>query len=370
MKRINAQQNRKLFRCIGRTYEDVENNVLYFNWTLSGLEFMFEGSYLTATFRAESGEEIDGMIGDTNANRREVWPWIAVFVDDEKSPYTIFEVSKAEQTQLIFQGKSVEQHKIRIIKLTEHLKTIAGITEFCMEGELLPTECPKKKKIEFIGDSITCGFGNLSTDKDRFFYSDEENGWLSHAAIAARALHMEVMMTCISGITVGKRNKMPMPYVMNELYEYTDRIMQDRLSNKGNYEKWKFEDNTTDYVVLNLGTNDGTGVMLSGDKECEMASFEKDYDRFIRMIRRCNGEKTYIVCALGSMDYYLYDNILRVVSAYQKETGDSRICCFKYGKIGMLEGLGACGHPSVITHQRMADEMIALIQKLESEKIS
>ena len=54
-----------------------------------------------------------------------------------------------------------------------------------------------------------------------------------------------------------------------------------------------------------------------------------------------------IVCALGSMDYYLYEHIAAAVGDYTAETGDENICVFKLvGINAMLEGYGAVGHPS------------------------
>lgn len=349
----------------GRTYQDTKTEILYFNWTCSGLELTFRGNCLIASLHAQPGIEVERDVVSGNMEERAIWPWVSVFLDDEEVPCRRFEISKPEDTQLIFQSEKEEIHRIRIVKITENLKTGLGIDCFFMEGEILQQERRSdKRKIEFIGDSITCGFGNETKEKDRLFYSDEENGWLSHAAIAARKLEMDWSMICVSGICLGKRKIIPLPYAMNELYPYTDRILEDRLGRK-TYQAWDFASHAVDYIVLNLGTNDATGIIGGADSEQEEKKFHKEYYEFLKMLRQCNGADTRIICALGSMDYYLYHEITEIVTEYRNNTGDCKVTYFRYPKIDFMDPLGACAHPYVITHEKMAEALIQYIEGLE-----
>lgn len=350
---------------LGRTYLDAETGILHFNWTCSGLELIFRGTCLIAALYAQSGVELERDAVSGDMEERIIWPWVSVFLDDEVVPRRRFEISRLKDTQLLFQSETEETHKIRIVKITENLKTGLGIGHFFMEGEiLLQEERPVRQKIEFIGDSITCGFGNETKEKDRLFYSDEENGWLSHAAVAARKLDMDWKMICVSGICLGKRDVIPLPYAMNDLYPYTDRILEDRLGRKV-YQTWDFTADPSDYVVLNLGTNDATGIIGAEDSEQEEKKFHREYYEFLKMLRQCNGADTKIICALGSMDYYLYHHITEIVAEYRRDTGDERIACFRYPKIDFMDPLGACAHPYVITHEKMADALAEYIKKME-----
>lgn len=354
MKKTEVRDIEERIRKLGRTYQDTETGILHFNWTCSGLELTFRGTCLIASLHAQSGVETERDMVSGNMEERATWPWISVFLDEEEAPCRRFEIARPEDTQLIFQSETEETHRIRIVKITENLKTGLGIDRFYMEGEILMQEKhPARQKIEFIGDSITCGFGNETKEKDRLFYSDEENGWLSHASIAARKLDMDWSMVCVSGICLGKREVIPMPYAMNELYPYTDRILEDRLGKK-EYQRWDFGSNTPDYVVLNLGTNDATGIIGDVDPRREEEKFHREYYGFLKMLRQYNGAGTRIICALGSMDYYLYQHITEIVSQYRKDTGDDKITCFRYPKIDFMDPLGACAHPHVVTHEKMA----------------
>ncbi len=118
-----------------------------------------------------------------------------------------------------------------------------------------------------------------------------------------------------------------------------------------------------DAVVINLGTNDATEIKMKGFSKESIDRFERHYEAFIESVRALNGPDTLILCTLGSMDYYLYDNIKTVVNNYIRRTGDSRIKCRKFGGIiPFTEGIGADTHPSAATHVRMGHELAQMLR--------
>ena len=369
LKRVEIREITDRIRTFGRTYQDDEDGILYFDWTCSGVEFLFKGTCLTASFRAMCSEETDGTDPITGKQKkREVWPWAAVFADGSDRPQYRFEIGETGKNQMIWFSSREETHRIKIVKLTENLKTFLGLESLYMDGELLPLpDRQKRKKIEFIGDSITCGFGNETEEKDRLFYSGEENGWFSHAAIAARKLEMDWNMICVSGICTGKRRIIPMPYAMKDLYVYTDRILEEKLGKK-ELQKWDFAGSPSDYVVINLGTNDATGIAADPEPEEEREKFCGDYTELLKMIRQCNGPGTQIICALGSMNYYLYPDIMDTVKRYCAGTGDKKISCFRYLPMDMADPVGACGHPHRVTHEKMAEELARYLNSMQNNK--
>lgn len=347
----------------GRTIYDEESEALFFNWTSAGIEFTFCGTSLQAEFVAEPGTEIEGLPWDESAPRRETWPWVAVFMDGEKEPADKFEIGRKKQIKTILASDKEEKHMIRIVKLTENYKTFAGIMGFYMDGDILDKEWGKRPAIEFIGDSITCGFGNEAQEKDRLFFSEDENGWMSYGSIAARMMDMDWNMISMSGICTEVRTGMPMDYGMKDLYLYTDRIWQEKVKKETKLSKWDFKANPKDYVVINLGTNDATGIILTEDQDSELRNFCKGYKEFLKMVRVCNGPDTHIICALGSMDYYLYYDIVKIIEEYKEETKDGKISCLRLKKMSALDPIGACGHPNVVTHKKMAVELVEEIKR-------
>ena len=155
---------------------------------------------------------------------------------------------------------------------------------------------------------------------------------------------------------------------MDEIYDYTD-LFGERLAGR-EPDMWDFAANRRDVVVVNLGTNDRGPVCFRADMdraaaEAEEAHFRENYRAFIGKLRRLNGPDTLILCTLGPLDYYLYDDIREVVREYRRETGDERIRVSKLMGVNLLtEGFGAISHPSLKTQVRMGRELAGIIGRL------
>lgn len=363
---LNLKDCSEKMQRLGRIF-DGENGEVFMNWTCSGLRFRFKGTCLIGELNALAGEEIDINPLDGTTSSRKTWPYIAVFVDDKEESVRYFEINESEKNYLLFSSEKEESHTITIRKITENPKGKLCIRKLLTDGMIEKIEEDNKKlSIEFIGDSITCGFGNLSNERDRLFFSADENGWLSHAAIAARKLSADFSIISYSGIAITKglgNIEWPAPS-MTDLYPYTDRLMEEKHGVEEAFLKWDFEQFKPEVIVLNLGTNDATIIDLNEDILDGTEKFEEDYYKFLKMIREKNGNQPWIICALGSMDYFLFDHISKVAERFKRENKDQRIRCFKYGRIRLKDGYGACGHPNVITQKRMGNEIAEYINEL------
>lgn len=371
MKIVPISEAKSLVNVLGRSYYDAQGQALYSDYTCGTFEVEFTGTVLCASFTAIPDTMVPPnrgpMMPGFEPPKREDWPWISVIVDDAEEPFARFPVNDGD-TKVIFHATQPETHRIKIVKLTENFRTCLGLTGFAMDGELLPFSPEKKEVIEFIGDSITCGFGNDTADMDHEFEASEEDGWMTHGAITARSLNLEPRFISVSGIAVS--GGFPGSYTMPDLYPYTDRVLEEKLAKARGIENptlqvFDFAAKPAKFVVLNLGTNDASLVYFNPDHAAATRHFEEAYTQFVKDIRRLNGPDTTIVCALGAMDYYLYDNICRIVDAIKAETGDEKIVTLKYNKMmGRGPDVGACGHPSVYRQKKMAEDLIALLKTL------
>lgn len=353
---------RDLIKPLGRTLPSPDGTLLYCNWTLSGVELRFRGRTLLADLGAMPGAEQDRNPITGALAERPTWPWCAVILDGAEEPARVFEVSSDRETCLLFHSDDEETHCIRLIKRTENGKGFLGIRGFWLDGALLPLpETAPQKQIVFIGDSITCGFGNATEERDRLFFAQDEDGWMSHGAITARLLHMEPTILSSSGIALTTYKGWPHPYAMDRLYDYTDRMVEDRLG-QAQPTPWDFAAHPADYVVLNLGTNDVNAMALEGPEGVDHHA--RAYRNFLHHLRQLHPQ-AQLICALGSMDYYLYSDIEKIVAAYCRDAGDGAVHCFRYPKMDIADPVGACGHPHVKTHEKMARAMAAFITGLE-----
>ena len=139
--------------------------------------------------------------------------------------------------------------------------------------------------------------------------------------------------------------------------------MLEEILGRTTLTRWDFDAHQADYVVLNLGTNDSNAMVAEGAQGA--AHHARAYRDFVAHLRAVHPQ-AYILCALGSMDYYLYTDIQRIVEDYRRETGDDRVSCFRYPKMEIGDPVGACGHPHAATHRKMARALADHITALEA----
>ena len=347
-------------RPLGRTLMDHDAGILWFNWSLAGVELCLRGTTLLAELCALPGEELDRDERTGQTTERPTWPWCAVVLDSNDVPSAVFEVQGGRCVRLVFHDAADGTHRIRLVKRTENGKGFLGVRGFWAEGELLPiSPVSDKKQIVFIGDSITCGFGNSTTDRNRRFFSADEDAWMAYGAVTSRLLGFEPTFVCSSGICLTRYTGWSHRYCMEDLYDYTDRMFEEKTGCHA-LACWKFDEHPADYVVLNLGTNDVNALMQSGESA---SCYAEAYRKFISHLRAVH-PGAWIVCALGCMDYYLYPEIVSAIEEYRCTAGDERISCLRYPKIDVAGPVGACGNPHIVTHLKMADTLADHIRNL------
>ena len=356
---LDAKKALPCLECHGRTRFQDGRNALFFDWTCSGFTVRFRGTFLRGVFLAmpdrlpfppDSPEDL---------------PVIAAVAEDGEALSGRWLLQEGENSIELFAGTEGD-HAVRIVKLSENMRGKAALLSLETDGELLP--CPpsdQKPVIEFIGDSITCGFGNEAPGRDSLFDTREENGWISFAAVCARNLHADFSMISVSGIAACAAKYPLFPGKnMEDIYEFTDWYCDERCGIEP--EKWHFTDQP-DWVVINLGTNDSARIWASSDltrADEEADWFQEKYETFLRRVRTLR-PSSRILCILGPMDYFLYDRIEKAVAHYRAETGDSKTFAFKLRGINLItEGFGAVSHPSAKTHLRMGLELAGRIRNL------
>ncbi|NLD46374.1 MAG: acetyl xylan esterase [Clostridiaceae bacterium] len=303
-----------------------------FAWTASTITANFEGTEVKATIKSQ---------GDN---------WFNVIIDGVvKTPININNTTK---TITLASGLSNGKHNVTLFKRTE---AQVGVTQFLGfdfgSGKLLAPPPEAERKIEFIGDSITCAYGNEGTDKSQPFTPPNENSYMSYASITCRALNADQICVSYSGKGVvsnygGNTNEL-MPF----LYP---RIMPQE-STTWDYSKW-----TPDVVVINLGTNDFS-VSAPGE-----SSFVNAYKDLVKKVRSQYPD-AHIFCTMGPMLWGDSITICRgylnkVVDSYNS-AGDKKVYFLEYPQQQESDGYGEDWHPSIKTHQKMADLLTSAIKE-------
>ncbi|MCQ4035122.1 cellulase family glycosylhydrolase [Kaistella montana] len=273
-----------------------------------------------------------------------------------------FKVDNNDFKKFTFDASDLSRkvHSIRIYKATE-----AAMGEVFFDGKGVSTiafQNEPKKKIEFIGDSITCGFGNDETDKKcgEGQWFDQHNAYLAYGPVLSRKLDSEFLLSSVSGFgmyrnwNTEKWEENILPDVYNNLYL--------RPSGTAKFENI-FQ---PDLVSICLGTND----LSSGDGKKERLPFNKhkfigNYIEFVQNIYRKYPNTKIVLLnspmVAGEQNKLLIECLLEVKKFFSNNTKHSPIEIFEFQEM-KPEGCGY--HPSSKDDQKMADELFPFFSKL------
>lgn len=249
------------------------------------------------------------------------------------------------------------RHDIRLMYVTEGYDRRAEFRGFILdEGrELVDAPALPSRRIEFIGNSITCGYGVEDVLKEDPFQDETCNHYYTYAALTARALGA-IHQTCArSGIGVYRNYDGPITGdSINMNTEYTHTLLYDKS------EQWDFSRFTPQLVCINLGTND---TSTSG---ADPVLLRQGYRNLIAQVRN-HYPKAKIAVLCGSMmngEQLAFAKAAMNDVCNELSAKDKQIYRFDFTPQDGSLGYGASWHPSMEQHQKMASELIPFLQNL------
>lgn len=297
-----------------------------------------------------------------------------------RSGYFVAQIDQAEPFKVAFRGErdSVVTlatalpngvHTIRLMYAIEGYEFFPEFWGFVLDKgkKLVETPALPSRKIEFIGNSITCGYGNEGLKKEEGFDYATENHYYSYASITSRNLNAQHWVVARSGIgayrnygeakTGNPRSCMPVQY------EYTGYAWDLKLREEPSFlrEKWDFSRYQPDVVCINLGTND-----LSTNNY-DTSLLKQGYQKLYKLVRQHN-PKAKIVFLTGSMLYkqelQTAKQLLDEVTAEAKQAGDKEVYRFDMSPISGDAFYGNDYHPNIYQDEKMAAELTAYLSSL------
>lgn len=308
--------------------------------------FDWSGVYIQFSFRST---ECSVKMSDTGHN------YYNFFVDDQ--PVKVFDV-KSDTTLVIGSNLGMQIHKVQIYKRTEGnqgLGTFKGIL-LSENGELLPWKDIPARKIEFIGNSITCGYGTEGLSKGEHFKPSTENNYQSYAPIMARAFNADYHIVAHSGQgavrNYGDKEKVSaiaMPNRFNRVFDEKEQPIWD-------FSLWK-----PDVVVINLGTNDFSTQPFPDKKQ-----FQDGYAKLINEVQKQYG-KIPVFCIVGPMiDEPCYSYVKEMVEDFRTASQQKNI--YFVGIPSYLtnpeKDLGSDYHPNYSGQRKMAAHVLPVISSI------
>lgn len=308
-------------------------------WTAANAAFNFDGSGVKAVMNDQDGKNYYDIIVDGKIMK-------------------VLHPLKGKHEYILAEGLKEGKHSFELFKRTEASmgKTIINNFKLGGSGRLLKSPSVLKRKIEFYGNSITCGYAIIDTaTKGSNSAPQFEDAYSTYASLTAR--HFNADYRCITksgiGITVSW-----FPLIMPEVY---DRLYYDEVE-----PKWDFSKYTPDIVVVNLFQNDFWIVKQPGNQQFKNRFGSKPptqdfiinaYASFIKKIASLYPDAN-IICALGNMDASKegspWISYVKTAAASLKNK-HIYTCIFPYK--------GTDGHPNIEEQRQMADVLTNFIEK-------
>lgn len=320
----------------GRVYGSNENGYTLSN-TASGFEVKTDSTRVTATLNA--------------ALLKEAWRgtcYFNVYVDGEFHKTFDLDIERKEFT--LFENGDGKSHVISLLKSTEAQYSVMRVYDVAGNGNFYPVDAPSDTQITFFGDSITCGYGNIGPASSMDYFTYEQDGMQTYAYLCAQKLGAEIDVLAASGWAIVKAewhtSDMRIPRVFDKYSPIDDDMVY--LAKP---------DMQTDYVVVNLGTNDYT---YYANHKGELARFTEAYYDFYTELRLMY-PFAKIVLAFGMMDWdgliaTMEPCVQQVLSRAQAD-GDDNISYVRLytANVNLPEDIGSNGHPTVSAHRKSAE---------------
>lgn len=283
---------------------------------------------------------------------------------DDAPPRTL----RVSSTQLEYElATNLDPGRTHDVAVHRSVEASAGIFELrgfelLGAGARFVPPTVRARRIEVIGDSISCGYGILGSNASCRFSYDSQDHYETYGAKTARALGAELTTIAWSGRGVFRNNTDERTGVLGDFYDRALPILGQPTDEGAPL--WDFaKAPKPQVVVVNIGTNDFfLGVPDAGP-------FEEAYVRLLERVRK-NYPDAHIFCAIPPMlsdapadtpRTVLRDILGRVVGRFTGK-GDARVYTMEFLDQGVRRGLGCDFHPNLTTHQLMADQLTGAIR--------
>ena len=313
---------------LGRT--EMKEESLLLGWPGSGFCFSFFGTELRIKF------------GKFDSERHF---YFQISIDKLKQTHC---VSASDQI-IVIRGLTLSLHQVKLIKITEcaqkvEIKEIVG----CGENVYFESYSPfSPLKFEFVGDSLTAGFGNMSEPDAGIYRASEQDLTFGYSYLTASKFNADSRYICCSGKGIfnnwdgSKENR------ITDFYDKT-YIGEETLHD---FRTWQ-----PDVIFLNAGTNDITA-------KTDPADFKPAYIKFINRLWELN-PNAFIFCVHGLTTNGFEETFDEIEAEFKSQATaiSKKIEFVKFTPIP-AELYGALGHPNSQAHAHFARELIKIVKK-------
>ncbi len=343
------------------------NGIRYFDYSASGFCFVMKGKRAETVILSDPdswGEANKGVLGIFVTEGSDTG--IAAIPEEPTARITL---SKRENHIVLFDSPVEKTVTVRVMKFSEAAFGYAGLKSLELEGDLLSSpESPATEsqlKLEFIGDSITCGYGIEGVWEKDTFTTQQERPDKAYAFLTAKALGAQVQLCSWSGIGLISNYVDPetimLPdthWLMQANWPYTDKSLSLRLGIEP--EVWDGAGYEPDIVVIHLGTNDISWVRGMEERRLE---YTAQLRQLIEAVHR-RSPRAKICCCLGIMGEQLNASVEEAVNLFKKDFPNVAAKAVLFTQQLEEDGIAADWHPSAVTHKKAAELLAEALRTL------
>jgi lysophospholipase L1-like esterase len=255
-------------------------------------------------------------------------------------------LTKPGEARVTFTKLGQGEHVVRLEKLTESQEGSSRFLGFFTRaGQPLKVQ-PRTRQIEFIGDSYTVGYGNISADQacTEQQVHDRTDTQQAFGPVLARRLNADYRIVAFSGRGIVRNYSGIVPGMsLPVLYP---RVIPGEPAAAVADAAWRPQT-----IVINLGTNDFSTALKPGEAWKDDAALRAAYrERYVAFVKKLRARQRQARVILMAPERFYAD-----VAAVAQATGATVV------KFGPLELTGCHGHPSVKDDAAMADLLFGVI---------
>ena len=275
--------------------------------------------------------------------------YLDIVVDEDFTSYKRIQVKPSSAKYKVDFNLPKGVHSFRFFKATEHthnfLYTLNGLKIDGTLCEEKPQERPYR--LEFYGDSMTSGYGNLGILAGAGGDWNNQDGLGTYATYLANALDAEWAVASSSGHGIlGGHSDFTSHY--KKFFDYS--IVTSNTANNIAFSRTEYD---ADAIILNYGQNDYE--RSKGSLGCDLPAYKAECKKIIEQFHADNPDAK-IVWVLNMM--YIAEN-----SGVHKMIEEA---CADYDYVTFVRmptsrQNGADWHPSVEDHRQLAQDLLNIL---------
>lgn len=323
------------------------------------VSYLYPGSSIITEF---TGTSINGKFNAV----KDVYYWVEV---DDQKPYKLCVRKKTNYiensgtnpgTFWLAQNLKPGNHTLRITLCSEGIYKNPKFYGFEIdENAELMKPAEKTVKFEFIGNSITCGYGTEVTNRAAFNDSTS-NFCHGFAYLVSKEFNAQLMVVARSGI--GVYRNYGDAETASEYGCLPDNYEKTWLQNTKN---WDFTKYTPDVIFINLGTNDTWDLDNTSVKESTFndEKYEANYKSLLDKIFSHYSNNPKVVLLTGCMmGQQALDRVKPILNTIQSEYNAKGHTIYRFDFSQQI-GLGADWHPCAAQQKTMSEELIPFLKE-------